>query len=813
MVLICIFAVNILYQGLIQLKISGKNTYKVFKKWYVFLFIISAAYSCNPTKYVPENKQLLDKSKIKIENNKIDNRELSGYIKQTPNKRILGARFHLWLYNRSRRNKDNGFNRWLKKIGEEPVIYDPYLTQKSSRQLQLYMYKKGYYHSKVDYDVSTKRKKTRVIYNIESNEPFIVNDTKYRIEDTSIRQIVLRDTVNTLVRREIIFDEDVFQMERARIERCMREYGYYKFSKEYIYYDVDSTIGNNRVDVLTGIKKNIEQDNGSIIETPHRTYELRHINIYADFPVQSILSEKDTMDIQYDNLYLDDMYFNYPKGRKKRIKAQTLGQSIFLSSGNNYRISDVEKTYKHLLSLKVFKYINIAFHEVEDSIDQYYLDCEIQLSQLKNQSYTLEIEGTNSSGNIGAAGNVIYQHKNLFNGAEMLNVKFTGAIEAIQESKITSEEQTNNNEEPTTFNNTLELGVEAGVIIPRFLLPIKTEGFIKKFNPQTSISSAYNYHRRPEYTRTIANATFGYTWKGNRFNTHTINPVEVDAVKIFDMSTSFYDSLPEPLKYSYEDHFIAVTNYSFVFTNQNIKKNTDFVFIRVDMESAGILFSLYNNTFSPDSGEYKIFGMQYAQYLKGDIDLRYSRALNETDRIVYRIFAGVGYPYGNSKALPFEKRYFSGGSNSIRAWQVRSLGPGSIKEENPSKYPNQTGDLKLEANVEYRFDLFWILEGALFLDMGNIWEIRLEEGRDDAHFKLDKFHRDIAVATGFGMRFDFSFFVFRFDLGIKLRDPILDKQLDPITNRPLYDTKWIPSNRSFDPKTDFGYNIGIGYPF
>ena len=773
------------------------RTNKYIQKHFILLslsaIIITGLFSCNPVKYVPENKQLLDKTKIEVESGKIDNKDLKSYLKQKPNKRVLGTRFHLGLYNLSSKKKDNGFNRWLQNIGEEPVIFDQLLTDKTSRQFKLYLSKKGYFLNEVTAEViPKKKKKVWVIYHVVPNTPFAINNIYYNIEDTGLQYLIFADTSHCLIKRDKNFDEDILLAERNRIERLLRDRGYYNFSKEYIYYEADSSNTNRSVDIVIGVKKYLAIEDNKTIETPHKTYKIGNITIYTD----KIINAPDSSYHAYDTIYLDEKTFYYPREKRRRIKPITIDQCIFVNKGKLYKVSDVEKTYKHLLSLKVYKNVDITFEQSSDTI----INCIAQLSQLDIQSYTIEIEGTNSAGNIGAAGNLIYHHKNLFNGAESFNIKLTGATEAIQETK-----ENDDNTETRTIENTLELGAEVSLLIPRFLLPIKTEGFVKKFNPKTNISTAYNYHRRPEYTRTIANASFGYSWRGNRFTTHIVNPIELNAVNIIAMKQSFYDSLPPILRHSYEDHFVATSTYSFIYTNQNINKNTDFYYIRVNLESAGNLFSLYNRTFSSDTiGSYRTLGLVYSQFVKGDIDFRYSHALNQTDKIVYRVFAGVGYPYGNSVALPFEKKYFSGGANSIRAWHVRSLGPGSLYEEY-SDYPNQSADIKLEANMEYRFDLFWLLKGALFLDVGNIWEIKESEGRELAYFKADKILDDLAIGSGLGFRFDFSFFIFRFDVGLKLRNPrgISDHE---------FDVKWIPTNRPFDSE-DIVYNIGIGYPF
>jgi outer membrane protein assembly factor BamA len=410
------------------------------------------------------------------------------------------------------------------------------------------------------------------------------------------------------------------------------------------------------------------------------------------------------------------------------------------------------------------------------------------------QSYSADLEGTNSSGNIGGAVNLNYQHINLFGNAEVLDIKLHGALESIKS-------------EDNKYSRTEEYGVETNIKFPKFLIPVRTENFIKKYNPKTILTLSYNHQSRPDFIRTVLNAGFGYTWKETKYKEHILRPLEINFVRIPNTSPSF-DSIISGtyLESSYRDHLITNMSYSYIYNNQNLKKNRDFMFFRWNAESAGNLMSLFNSKlkYVSDSVQsyYQFLGIQYSQYLKTDVEYKFYKIINPTSNIVYRLFGGVAYPYGNARAIPFEKRYFSGGANGLRGWQVRSVGPGSdTANVSVGNYPNSTSDIKLEANLEYRFKLFWKLEGALFVDAGNIWSIREEEGHPGGTFKWDSFYKELAVDTGLGVRFDFSFFLFRTDIGMKLRDPSL----------PLGD-RWILSTQSLGAN-DFVFNIGIGYPF
>ena len=334
---------------------------------------------------------------------------------------------------------------------------------------------------------------------------------------------------------------------------------------------------------------------------------------------------------------------------------------------------------------------------------------------------------------------------------------------------------------------------------------LKKENFIKKYNPTTTLLAAYNYQAMPFYTRTMANATFGYNWRAGNYQEHIINPLQFNIVKLISIDSAYAVRIESSsyLAYSYKDIMILGGGYSYIFNNQIIKKSKDYWFLRINAEASGNMLSLVEK-FSgakKTDGSYYLLGQPFAQYVRTDFDLRYNYILNDVSSLVYRGFFGIGIPYGNSKAIPFEKQYFGGGANGIRAWQVRSLGPGSYVHDTATTFLNQTADIKLEANAEYRFKLFWILEGALFLDAGNIWTYHYDPARPGAQFQFNKFYKDIAVGTGTGFRFDFKFVIGRVDVGMKLRDPLIQSG-----------SKWIIMNRPYE-RNDFTLVLGIGYPF
>jgi len=776
--------------------ISNKNNI-FFRVLLLLLPLVLLIYSCNPTKYVPQGKTLLNKNNIEIDREGISESDLIPYIKQKPNKKIFGARFHLGLYNLSDITKEKWPHAWLRNIGEEPVIYDSVEAEKSRQQLEFYIGSKGYFDGRVSDSVRTIKRKSDVFYTVNLKTPYTIRNLYYQIEDTTIEKLFCFDSINCLIRRGNPYDVDVLQAEITRIERYVKNHGFYAFSADDVSFRVDSTISDRQVTIYYDIKKFTKIDNyNRITHVPHSVYTVRDIYIYPDFVPKDVLEGGELYLRSLDTINYGGYYFVTGK-KKSQMKYDLILQSLYIKPGSSYNITSTEQTQSHLLSLKAYRLVNIFFNEVnaaeslQDS--EMLLDCHIQLTLLSQQSFNIEVEGTNSAGDLGGALNLIYQHKNLFRGAEQFNMKLKGAFEAMTQKN-------------TKLRSTQEYGFETSLRLPKFLLPfLKKEGFIRNFNPTTTILAAYNYQDMPFYTRTIANATFGYNWAGRHYTTHIVNPVQLNLVKLLKIDTAFQEKIEASsyLAYSYRNVMILGGNYSFIYNNQKIQKSRDYWFLRVNVEAAGNILSVASRMAgaTKTEGSYNLFGQPFAQYIRTDLDLRYNVILNDVSSVVYRGFFGIGIPYGNSKAIPFEKQYFGGGANGIRAWQVRSLGPGSyIPEE--TEFINQTADIKLEANAEYRFRLFWILEGAMFVDAGNIWTFNEDVSRPGAKFRFNSFFNDIAVGTGTGLRFDFKFVTARLDMGMKLRDPAISEG-----------SRWILTSRGYNFRDNTTLVLGIGYPF
>lgn len=763
---------------------------------YIIIILVSVLQlSCRVTRYVPEDEYLLHNYKIESEKGDFDKRVLNEYIKQKPNKRIIFWRFYLSLYNLSSPEKDNGFNNWLRRIGEPPAVYDEDLMLKSTEQLSLHMRNKGFYEAEVSDTTTFKKRRARVVYKVTPHVPYRIRDITYFFEDATLSHMVLEDTASNKFRVGELFDVDMLQEERVRIETVLRDSGYYAFTRDYVYYEVDSAFNSHQVSITLGIR-NYQSTNsrGVTVHIDHPVYRIRDVHMMTDFNALSFDKNSDTASILKDTLVYDSVYLIY--SGKPNIRPEMVTQKNYIIPGTLYDASDVNRTYRNLSSLSAFRMVDIRFREVDS--DEPQLDCDVLVAPATRQSYSLKLEGTNSAGNIGAAANISYGHKNLFGGSEQFDLTFMGAIENI---KPTGDEVDSSYTGPNIMQ---EFGIEARLRIPKFLLPVRTDQFIRKYNPQTNIRLSYNYQKRPDYIRTLVNASFGYDWKGNDKVIHRVYPIEASLILTPYKSDYFQDWLEgKYLFYSYEPQLIMDTRYSMVWSNRKLLKNQSFQDLRLNVETAGNLLYAGFSSFAPppDSGNYQILGVDFSQYMKADIDFRSYIILYEDISLILRGFAGVGFAYGNSNAMPFVKQYFSGGANSIRAWQVKNLGPGSYQDPEESAYPNQTGDVKLEANMEYRFKLFWKLEAALFMDVGNIWSLSSEDDREGAGFEFNRFYKELAVGTGVGARAVFSFLIFRFDLGIPLRSPY-----------PIEGSNWLPRNSGISG-SDLTFNIAIGYPF
>jgi outer membrane protein assembly factor BamA len=762
--------------------------------------------SCKSTKLVGEDEYLLNKVEIQCDNPNVDEGDLEASIKQMPNRKTLGfLKFHLWTYNLTHpKDTSKHLPKFITRIGEvvgePPVIYKSSLHYKSMRNLENFLQKEGYYNFEINDSLIVNEKhpkKATLSFQISPGKPYTINSITYDIIDPFVKDILLEDTSKAIVKAGDIFDMDLLLHERERILNQMKNNGYYYFGQSNFHYYADTTNFNTKVDIRLSIKKSFEADR-YFLEEIFTRQRIKQVYFYVNFNRGKYAVEKEAYIQSLDTIHYEDFIF-LVDGELK-IKPEVILQANYIKTGDDYSQKEVKLTQKSLSALKQFKGISIIFRESKDyrrevwNAENPWLDAHIYLSPSNRQSYTAEAEGTNSSGNFGLAGVLTYQNRNIFRGAEIFSAKFMGSLQTLAGDEDLEER----------FLNTFELGTELKLDVPKLMLPLQSEGFIKEHNPSTSFRLSFNHQNRPDYTRTLGNASFGYKWQSkNDFFIHRFNPIEYYTVKIFNFDPVFREQIDSLyIRYSFENQLITAMSWDMIFNNQNIKKTKNHWYIWTNLETSGNLMRAFGPTINlptSSSNAYKLFDLEFAQYIKADIDARFYQEIDKHQNLVYRVYIGAGIPFGNStQGLPFVKKYYIGGANDIRAWQVRTLGPGTYSG---GALFNQIADMKLLFNIEYRFDLIAFVKGAFFFDAGNIWALDKSDDREGALFDPNTFYKEIALGTGLGLRFDFSFFILRFDFGMPLYDPAFPEN-----------DRWLST---FDELNlnDFTLNFGIGYPF
>lgn len=789
-------------------------------------------FSCNPTKRVPEGEFLLSSNRVKTDNISLDKDELLTVLKQRPNRKILKTyRFYLHAYNAARVFKDSSrIRNWLEtSVGEEPVLLDTTLAEKSASQLKILMRNKGYYNAEVLKTIAYKGKKAVVTYDIRSKRPYKINLYNYQIPDSMIRALVLANDDNSLIKYGNNFDVSILEAERERITNLLKTNGYYFFNKEFLVYKADTA--DFKVNLTLRLRGE-DEINTSVLAKGARIYKQYTI---GDINIDIGYDPRNPNKQNTDSLFFKGYRFNY-SGRLK-YKPEVILRSIFFQQGDYYSEKSVSDTYQSLSDLRSFRYTNIYFiPDLSDTITGNYLKAFVQLSPIVPKSYSVSTEGTNSSGNLGINGNLIYQNKNAFRGAQVLEMKLHGGLE-VQKLFIDSKSGYSTGNEfldkaniGKTFN-TFEFSPQISYEIPK-IWPFKTSLLPKKSSPHTTFLVAYNYQARPDFTRNLFNLSMSYTSKPfqkkeafKNIRLQLFIP-DINIISITKDPVFFHllvDENNKNLLRSFTDVFISAIKASIIFNNQNVQKSNNFSYIRFDVEQAGLLLynlSKYYHADTTSYGSYYFFkdiygnGKPFAQYWKFDFDYRFYQIFNKKNSIAYRFLSGIALPGPNSnKVIPFQKSYFGGGANDIRAFPSRSLGPGGYFDKDAYA---RLGDIKLEGNIEYRFTIFKQLKGAWFTDFGNIWLYYKDDKRPDADFDPKKFHTQIAIGAGMGIRYDFDFFVIRFDLSTPLYDPKLPEGQRQIYKKDrAFSKEWRDAYKDSEIYNSSLINptIGIGYPF
>ena len=707
--------------------------------------------SCSTTRVLQDGEYRLTKNKIEISNDDDFNPgQLNKYLKQNQN---LGWSPFMVVYNWSD-GSGSSWDRFLKKIGKAPVIYDPDMVDSSIENITNHLEYLGYYGSSVDSEISVKRKMVTVTYDVHLGKRFPIKEIRYVLPSRGeFSQAFLKDTSDLGISRGDFLSEAILETVSETSSAKMRNQGFFDFSKNNFFFEADTTTCPD----------------SAILELKINEYTRNEL-------------PRDAAPIR--RFHIGDVSMSYPKSLK--IKEKILKELNTVYPGMTYSEDAVNNTYARLSELRVFSSVNIGMTQTDTNV----VDCSISMAQSRLQGFKVNLEAsTNSSGLLGVSPQLSYYHKNIFRGGEWLNMSFMGNFQFKLNDRVRSN----------------EFGVSAGLSLPRFLpLPYR---YFKQAIPRTDINFSYNYQNRPEYTRNILSTSFGYTGNVDSRFYYQVYPLQLNVVRLFNLEEDFYDTLANDpfLRNAYQDHFDLGSGGMLYYTTSSaaIPDHTYF-YSRLQLDIAGNLLRAFNPLMKKDAnGSGMIWNTPYSQYVRAELTLgrTWVWGKNNGQSIATRLLAGAGYAYGNSSALPFEKHFYGGGANSLRGWQARTVGPGTSQRDTTFVIPNQTGDMRLEANVEYRFNMFWKLAGAVFADAGNIWTLKKTDvaASEGSLFRWNTFGESIAANWGVGIRLNLDFLLLRIDLGLKVHDPAREQ-------------KWVGPGGWFQ-RDGFALHFGVGYPF
>ena len=726
----------------------------------VTMVIVAMMMSCATYKYVPDGKFLLKNVEVKTDDKDFDVSQLSQYVRMRGNSRWFSLfKIPLAIYSMSGRDSTKWINRTLRNLGEEPVVYDTLQAMRTSADLLKAMQNMGYMNAKVDHSTKTKGKDLTAVYTLSPGIPYTVWTMSYDIQDDSIKALLDDNPSLLKIKESSKFSINELAEERNRITSFLLDNGYYRFHKDFISFEADTMSNSNGVDLRMHLMK----------------YRLRNV-------VPETLHQRYT---------IGDVSFQCVDSTTSRLKHQTLLNNTAIEKGKYYSASDVQRTYNNFSRLSAIKYANIRF---SDDQQEGILNCDIQYALNKPSTISFLPEGTNTAGDLGAAASLTYENRNLFHGSEAFSVQLRGAYEAITGLEGYKNE------------NYIEYGFVSKLTYPTLAFPFIATDIKRNLNATSELSISYNLQNRPEFHRRVFSAGWRYRWAKQKSNmAYKVDAIDLNFIHMPWISSTFkhdyLDSVSNRnaiLRYNYEDLFIMRSGFGFTYNNGSHALKTNF-------EMGGNLLSLAAQAFDFNKnkeGQRMLFGIAYAQYVKGDVDFTRMLTFDEHNSLVFHMGLGIAYPYGNSNVLPFEKRYFSGGANSVRGWSVRGLGPGKFRGHDGSiDFINQTGDMKIDMNMEYRTKLFWKFNGAFFIDAGNIWTLREYADQPGGKFKINEFYKQIAVAYGFGVRLNFSYFILRFDMGMKAINPAYE------TTHEHYPIVYPDFGR------DFSFHFAVGMPF
>ncbi|WP_133509544.1 translocation and assembly module lipoprotein TamL [Flavobacterium chryseum] len=760
---------------------------------YIKYFIVLSlffVFGCSNTKYLPEGDLLyvgssvtIKDSIIKKKERKALEKELKDLLRPKPNKQILGLRPKLWIYNiAGEPKKEKGIRYWLRnKVGEEPVLFSKVDLDYNASVLRNFTENRGYFKVRVSADSTAKNKRATAEYTVQPKKQYKIKDVKFPEDSSALGKAIARTSRRSLLKPGNPYDLDVIKAERERIDARLKEKGYYYFNPDYILAQVDSSKGDYEVNIRLKIKD----------ETPEKAkiaYKIDKIIVYPNFSISkdSVKYNKEDI-VQYKDFTIIDT--------ANTFNPRVFDRTIYFKKGDLYNRKDHNLTLNRFVNLGTFNFVKNEFKpsdSLKNTLDSYYY-----LTLLPKKFIRVEVLGkTNSASYTGTEINVNWNNRNLFRGAELLTVSVFGGAD-FQLSG------TNNGK------NIYKLGAETSLTWPRFIAPFKIAGS-SEFVPRTKATLRYEFQNRTQlYALNSFNASFGYLWKENARKEHQLNIVDITYVSPNNVTEEYLQDIKDDpaLGKVIEKQLIFGPTYQYTYTNTMQKRRKNTFYFNGEIDLAGNITGLATGANVKEGNQKTIFDVPFSQYVKVKADFRHYLKLSKESELASRIILGVGIPYGNSSSLPTSKQFVVGGTNSIRAFRARTLGPGSyLNVPTVNSYlPDQSGDLKLEFNTEYRAKLFSIVRGALFVDAGNIWLMNEDPNKAGAKISKD-FMKEIAVGAGAGLRFDLSFLILRTDLAFPLRKPYLPEG-----------DRWVIDDIDFGSgpwrKENLILNIAIGYPF
>jgi outer membrane protein insertion porin family len=770
-----------------------------------FLFL----FSCSNTKYLPPGEELYTGADVKIiseesipEKNRIHS-ELDGVLRPQPNQNIFGIfRPSLRIYNLAGepRRETGGIRRWIReKLGEPPVLLSEVSPTTNMRLIINRLENNGIFDPEVSYEIIRINRKASVQYFATVSRPYQIRQINLPKGDDELRKQIRAAHENSLLEPGGQYNLQKLVEERERIDRHLKNRGFFYFNPDFIIFRVDSTVGTREVEISINVKEDIPRN-------ARRVYVIRDVVVNTGYTLEELVegeAPSDTLNVHGLKILHGDMI----------IHPDVIRRAVFLRTGERYNRSHHEITLNHLMGLGTFQYANIRFNDVSQAEEQGVMDAVILLTPQPKKSLRLELRAVSKSNNFAGPGlNANFRNRNAFNGAELFILNFRSAYE----TQISGVQR---------GLNSYELGVTGEIQIPKFIAPFNVNPDRPiRFIPRTRIMGGYSLLDRVQFFRLNSfNLSFGYLWSESLSRKHEFNPISLNYVMLGNTSPQFDTILARNpiLRRSFEQQFIFGSIYTYTYNDQLKEERMHNFFFMANLDLAGNTLYAFHRLTRDDrpteDSPFTIAEIPFAQYARTELDFRYYIKTGPKSRIATRLITGAGIAYGNATTMPYVKQFFIGGVNSIRAFQVRSIGPGTYRaplaeEGQRNFFFDQTGDLRLEGNLEYRFPIFAIVRGAVFLDAGNIWTVRenvdlSSNGEPEGQFKINTFHQEIAVGSGFGLRFDASFFVLRFDLGIPLRKPFI----------PQPEERWVIDEIDFgDPlwrRQNLVLNIAIGYPF